>query len=388
MKSSRTILIFLFSFIVGYTLTYHNFIKSNSKIIEQNDRLLSIKLAFVGDLMCHTPQIKSARTDDGNYNFEPAFEFMKDYLSSADFTAGNLETTIGDSNDTFTGYPRFRSPIEYLIALKNAGFDFLFTANNHSLDYGETGILKSINLLKRVGIDYTGTFENYIDFDSLRVIEINGFKLCLIAASYGTNGINIPKGKDYLINLIDLDSLRNQIKRAKGQNVDLIIINLHFGDEYSTKPNHYQKRIVDSLIAFGADIIVGNHPHVLQPIEIKKSFNSKIDSIVVAYSLGNFISNQRKLETASGVILFIELEKNSISQIIRLKKVELLPTYVFKGRIDNFLEYKILPLFKSEIYSDSSSFPFVDKRELKRSYESSTRILLEYLSRSDILKIH
>lgn len=388
MKSSHNFLIFLLSFIISYNLTDFNFNKSHPKIFEQNDSLFTIKLAFVGDLMCHAPQIKSATTKDGNYNFEPVFEYVKDFLSSADFTAGNLETTIGDSNDTFTGYPRFRSPFEYLIALKNSGFDFLFTANNHSLDYGETGILKSINSLKRIGINYSGTFENYKDYDSLRVIEINGFKLCLIAASYGTNGITIPKDKHYLINLINLDSLYNQIKRAKEQNVDLIIINLHFGDEYSTKPNNYQKLIVDSLIAFGADIIVGNHPHVLQPMEIRKSIKSKIDSIVVAFSLGNFISNQRKLETASGVILFIELEKNSITQVIRLKKVELLPTYVFKGKIDNSLQYRVLPLLKREIYSDSSSFPFADKRELQKSYESTTRILLRYTGERYIIKTY
>lgn len=326
--------------------------------------------------MCHTPQIEASKTDGGDYDFEPTFEYVKKILSSADITAGNLETTIGDSNDKFTGYPRFRSPSEFLIALKNSGFDFLFTANNHSIDYGEEGVLKTIKHLKENKIHYTGSFESFSDYDSLRIFEHNGFKICMIAATYGTNGINIPPNKKHLINIINLDTLKNQITKAREKKIDLVIINLHFGDEYSTKPNSFQKMVVDSLISYGADIIIGNHPHTLQPIEVRKSTNSKIDSIVIAYSLGNFLSNQRQILTATGAILIIEIEKELNNDSLKLKDLEVIPTYVFKGKIKSKVDYRIIPITQETLTSDS--IKFIDKSFLKKIYNLSKSILQRF----------
>lgn len=387
MKTFLSVIIFASSFLAGYLFitTSKPLLKSQTQT--EQDYTTSITLAFVGDLMCHTPQIKAAKNDDSSFDFESVFEFVKEYLNKADITAGNLETTIGDSNDTFTGYPRFRSPSEFLIAIKNSGFDLLFTANNHSLDYGEKGILKTISKLKQHNLNYTGTFESFSDYDSLRILDIKEFSIAFIAASYGTNGINIPNGKEYLINIINLDTLRKQISKARQKNVDLIIVNLHFGEEYSINPSKFQKQVVDSLLSFGVDIIIGNHPHVLQPIEIRKSKHSKIDSALVAFSLGNFISNQRKLETASGVILFIQIEKDLLSGKIQLKKIKILPTYVFKGKIEGKTQYRILPLLSESIFSDSTKLPFSEKSVLRKSFEMSRKILLKYVEGSNFFEI-
>lgn len=368
------VLIFLSSLLIGYLLILTAKDKSFSENNIVIDSTSTITFAFVGDLMCHTPQITAAKTEFGKYNFEPVFEYVKEYLSNADFTAGNLETTIGDSKDSFTGYPNFRSPPEYLIALKNSGFDLLFTANNHSLDYGEKGVIKTISHLKQNNLNYTGTFESFSDYDSLRILQIKDFKVAFLAASYGTNGMPIPIGKNYLINLINIDSLRKQISKAKEKGVDLIVINVHFGEEYSTKPNAFQKMVVDSLIAFGADLIIGNHPHVLQPTEIRKSINSKIDSVVIAYSLGNFISNQRKFLTAIGAILLISVEKDFKTYSVKLKNIEVVPTYVYKDKINGKLDYRIIPVTKEMLERDSHQFELLDKKFLQSVFNEAEKI--------------
>lgn len=368
MKKIHPIIFWFISLLCGYALIISTETKIHSSEFNQNDSSSSIKLAFVGDLMCHTPQIKSAKGLDGSLNFNPTFELVKDLISSADLSFGNLETTIGDSNDSYTGYPRFRSPAEYLDGLLYAGFDFLFIANNHILDYGENGILKTIKQLKLKNFGYTGAFVNYNDYDSLRIINVNNIKLGLIAATYSTNGIPLPEGKKYLVNLINLDSLKNQINKLRALGAELIIINLHFGDEYSVKPNYYQRLVVDSLLNFGADLIIGNHPHVLQPIEIQKSISSKIDSVVIAYSLGNFISNQREFKTSIGALLFIEIEK-AYRNKIKLKKVKIIPTYVFKGKINGDIQYKIIPITEDVLVNGNINF--IDKTILRNVYTFS-----------------
>lgn len=375
MKSFNSVFIFLSTSLISYLIISFQLEKTFSINLMVDDSLSTISLAFVGDLMCHTPQIQAARVLDGNLNFKSTFDYVRDYISSADLAFGNLETTIGDSNDRFTGYPLFRSPAEYLDGLIYAGFDFLFTANNHILDYDEKGIIKTLKHLKQKNLRSTGAFESFEDYDSLRILDMNRIKLGMISATFSTNGNPIPEGKKYLVNLIDLDSLRNQIHRLRIGGSDIIIINLHFGEEYSTAPNKFQRMIVDSLIIYGADLIIGNHPHVLQPVEIRKAINSKIDSVVVAYSLGNFISNQRKILTATGVVLRILIEKNFRTDEIYLKQVQILPTYVFKGRINKRIEYKIIPLTEDFILADTSHLNFIDKNFLEKVYNQSKKIL-------------
>lgn len=385
--TKNAVLIFIISFLSTYLIfasLYQESLSKNNYLLDSSN---NITLAFVGDLMCHTPQIKAALNDSGKVDFEPVFELVKDYLSQADFTSGNLETTIGDSSDSFTGYPRFKSPSEYISALKIVGFDLLFTANNHILDYGEKGIFKTIKYLNHYQIPYTGSFESFNDYDSLRIFNINNIKVCFIAATYGTNGNLIPGDKKFLINLINFDSLKSQIIKARKALSDLIVINLHFGEEYSFKPSRFQKQVVDSLITYGADIIVGNHPHVLQPLRIEKSINSNLDTVVIAYSLGNFISNQRKLETATGAIIFITVQKETKTNIVRLKKIKLLSTYVYKGKIGDKIQYKIIPLTNNFMNFNFSNYNSIDKEILKKSYELSKRILTKYFS-NDIIEFY
>ena len=170
---------------------------------------------------------------------------------------GNLETTFaGESNKGFTGYPMFNTPSELGVALKNMGLDILSTANNHSMDRFEKGIIATLDALDEIGLDHTGTYRSEEERNTVLVKEVNG--------------ITIPSGKEYLVNLIDEDLMLEQINLAKEQDVDLICASMHWGAEYAQKQNKEQERLADFLIKNGVKVIIGNHAHVIEPMEMRK----------------------------------------------------------------------------------------------------------------------
>ncbi|QQS37842.1 MAG: CapA family protein [Ignavibacteriales bacterium] len=343
---------------------------------QEDDSTRSVSLSFVGDLMCHSVQYNYARVNKDSFDFSPSYRYIKQYLSQSDVTIGNLETVTAGKKAGYSGYPFFNSPDEYISALKDAGFDYLVTANNHSLDKGEAGILKTIENINRNGLDYNGTFISEQDRDSSRIISRNGINLGYLSYTYGTNGVKIPKGKKYLINLIDTILIKEDIEKLKSENVDAVIVHFHFGEEYKREPNKFQKDIVAKTIEYGADFIIGGHPHVLQPVDFVKSNSSGIDTVFVAYSLGNFISNQRWRYSDAGAILNLELSKNENGNI-RIEKINYLPTWVFKGNTGSKNEYIILP---SESYNDTS-LTFLknsDRKLMEEAFFDSQEILTKY----------
>ena len=315
---------------------------SNSFV--NSDSTVTITISVVGDLMCHSPQFEYAKVGKDSFDFSPVYRNVKKYLEASDFTFGNLETvTAGKENKGYTGYPFFNTPVQYLDALKSVGFDLLVTANNHSLDRGEKGILKTIEELNTRTINYTGTYTSQKDRDSIRIFDINGIKVAFLAYSYGTNGNPIPKGKNYLINLIDFELINKDIQSARKNDAEIVLVHFHFGEEYKREPVKFQREVVKRTFDFGADLIIGGHPHVLQPVEFNKTTNAKLDTGFVAYSMGNFISNQRDRFKDAGMILTIKLKKNFNSGKIKIDEVNYLPTWVFKGRTSNGNEYVIMP---------------------------------------------
>lgn len=365
------------SFLISYLFSSTQLQFSNDKKIEI-DSVATLRIAVVGDLMCHSPQFNYAKVSKDSFDFNPVYRYIKESLENADFTFGNLETVIGEMGSVYLGYPRFKSPKDYVTALANNGFDFLCFANNHTLDQAEKGILNTIQTLNENSIGYTGAFNSQSDRDSIRILNLNGIKIALLAYSYGTNGNVIPKGKEYLINLIDYNLIEKDILSAKQSSAEIVLVNFHFGNEYQRFPSDYQKEVVKKTIEFGADLITASHPHVIQPIEFYKTNCATLDSAVVAYSLGNFISNQRKRYTDAGVILYLNLEKNLNTKKIELKSVEYLPTWVFKGKTDFGNEFIILPLSKD---IDSLKFNFIsdsDKARMKQALTDTQEIITVY----------
>ncbi len=313
------------------------------------DSLIYLSITTVGDLMCHSSQYQYAKNEDGTYDFLPVYDLVRDYLSEADFTIANMETVLAGNTKRFSGYPQFNTPNEYADALKAVGFDAFFTANNHSYDQGENGVLRTLDELKARNLPAIGTFYSPKDRDSIRVFDIKGFKIGILAYTQFSN-ITVPESNKFLVNHIDSALIAKDIKQARAKGAELILVNLHWGAEYQRFPNEYQKQIGSYVASLGADIIFGEHPHVLQPITFLKSENKQIglDSCLLAYSLGNFISAQYKRYTDAGVMLTVRLAKNLKNNKIKITSVEYVPTWVFKGILNGKMQYKIFPAFLSE----------------------------------------
>ena len=293
---------------------------SNQKKGELYD---TVSLAIVGDLMCHSQQFNLAKKDT-TFDFNPTFAPVKKYLESADFTFGNLETVTAGAALNYTGYPMFNTPVQYLDALKHVGFDVLTTANNYSLDRGFTGIEKTIYELDQRGILHTGTARSLTDRNASLILSKNKTKLGVLAYTYGTNGIKIPEGKGFCVNLIDTLQIKNDIAKSKKSGADVVMVFVHWGNEYQRYANDSQKMLANYIHKNGALLVFGSHPHVLQPT----STNSDYVSGFTVFSLGNFVSAQRKQYTDCGIIVKLNLVKNLATGVVSIQKANYIPTYV------------------------------------------------------------
>lgn len=381
------IVLLISSFLISYFFSFNKIESKNSLSQAAADTTGTLRIAVVGDLMCHSPQFKYAMVAKDSFDFNPVYRYIKNFIEDADFTFGNLETVIGEKGSIYSGYPRFNSPVEYVSAIAQNGFDFVCFANNHTLDQGENGIVSTIETLKQNKIGYTGAFLSQSDRDSIRIIKLNGIKLALLAYSYGTNGSIIPKGKNYLINLIDFDLIQNDILKARASGAEVVLVNFHFGNEYQRFPSEYQKEVVKKTIEFGADLITASHPHVIQPIEFFKTNNATLDTGVVAYSLGNFISNQKKRFTDAGVILYFNLIKDINTNQIKLFSVEYLPTWVFKGKTEKGNEFLILPISNEINFQELPFLSESDIQKIKQAKSDTNEIIKFYTQNANLYRL-
>jgi poly-gamma-glutamate capsule biosynthesis protein CapA/YwtB (metallophosphatase superfamily) len=346
---------------------------------KSEDILTTATLAFVGDLMCHSVQYNYAFVEKDSFNFDPVYRYIKTYFEKPDFLVGNLETVTAGKEAVYSGYPFFNTPDDYVESLSKAGFDFLTTTNNHSLDRGEKGVKRTIEVITKNNLGYTGTFNSPGDRDSIRILNIFGIKLAFLAYTYGTNGIPIPKGKDYLINLIDTAKIESNIKTARSIGAEIVAVSFHFGEEYQRTPNTFQQDVVKAAINSGADLIIGSHPHVIQPTKFYKG-KGTLDSAFVAYSLGNFISNQRWRYSDAGVMILVTLRKNITSGEVKLAGVSYLPTWVYKGTTERGREYILLPA----AYHDKKELQFLnssDRQAMLQAFNDTKEIITSKNSR-------
>ncbi|OWZ84972.1 CapA family protein [Natranaerobius trueperi] len=314
------------------------------EIESKEDKQHSITIAAVGDVMGHMPQVYSAHSPETDeYDFTDHFYPIKDNIQNADLAFCNLETTLGGEDKGYSGFPMFNSPDSLAKALKKTGFDIVSTANNHSLDTGKQGLLRTLEVLEDLGLTPIGTHKSKEDKKDPVIIEKNNIEIGFIGYTYGTNGIPIPEGHDYLVNLTDLEKIQKDINRLKDNDVDIIISSMHWGIEYQKTPSEEQEYLANQLVSMGVDIILGHHPHVLQPME-KLTIESEGDTNkgFVVYSLGNFISNQRKRYRDSGVIMKLELLINEEDDKTSLTKVNPIPTWVDRYESEDGTEYEIL----------------------------------------------
>ncbi len=298
-----------------------------------------LKIIFAGDLMGHDEQIYSAWNHDSDkYNYDTCFSMIRDYVSSADLAFLNLEVSL--AGPPYKGYPQFSSPDELAIAAKKAGFDIFLTANNHSLDRGKKGIERTISVLDSLGIIHTGTYTNtqQRDLDYPLVIEKNNIRLAILNYTYGTNGLKVTEPN--IVNYTDTFVMARDLEKAKLASPDFIIVTMHWGIEYQRIENTQQQELAAFIFQHGADIIIGSHPHVIQPV--RKYYLNKSDSSaynIIVYSLGNLISNQRERYRDGGLIVGFNLEKTDKTKI---SNIETFPVYVHKPYSGNWAKYFVL----------------------------------------------
>ena len=304
-------------------------------------------LMAVGDIMMHGSQTKSGyNPQTKSYDFQVFFNDVKSIISQADWAIANLETPLAGASAKYTGYPMFNAPTELADAIKSAGFNILTTTNNHSLDRGEKGVLKTLEHLKERNLLAVGTADSAINAKKILMVEKADIKMAILAYTYGTNGIPIPKGKNYLVALINEPQIVKDILRARKEGADIVTVALHFGTEYQRQPNQEQKKLVAQLVKAGADIILGSHPHVVQPYEIFElaGEKGKKRKAVAIYSMGNFISGQRGNYKDLGVIFQVNLEKQFPDKTVTITDVKTIPTWVQRYTDKGKMQYRVLPI--------------------------------------------
>ncbi len=343
--------------------------KGQEKQNIQKDSIQKLSILFTGDFMGHMDQIKSAyNAKTKKYDYFEHFMYVSSALSKPDVAIGNLEVTLGTK--PYSGYPQFSSPSVYAEAIKNAGVDILATSNNHSCDKRKKGVEKTIDILDELKIPHLGTYKTTDEKqkNSPLMISEKGFKIALLNYTYGTNGIK-PSSPN-VINYLKEETVLADINTAKSKNPDAIIAYVHWGSEYKNLPNAYQKKWEKFFNDNGVKIVIGAHPHVIQPMKFDKQ-----NQIVTAYSLGNFISHQRTFPRDGGAVLKIDFIKKNDS--VSIDNVAYKLTWVYEPIVNGKKSYHVLPISDFEEYEDFFTKK-KDFQKMKRYIKHARKLLGEY----------
>ena len=297
-----------------------------------------LDILFAGDLMQHESQLNAARQPDGTYSYSPCYRHIKEYVTKADVAVANLETTIAGM--PYSGYPMFCAPDSFLLAAHDAGFDIMLLANNHCLDRGKRGILRTLDKLDSLNIAHCGVYRDSIDRENRYpyIVEKNNMRIALLNYTYGTNGIPIPS--PIVVNLIDKDIIARDIAKARTMQPDAIVVCIHWGDEFTHVPSKEQRKLADWLLAQGVDHIIGNHPHVLQPMEVRHDTLAPGQHAVI-YSLSNLVSGMFARGRDGGALATLSLKKFYGTTI--LSQLKYLLTWVARPGRDGVKNFEIWP---------------------------------------------
>ncbi|GHS94246.1 capsule biosynthesis protein [Synergistales bacterium] len=289
------------------------------------DETIRARAIFVGDIMAHAEQVESAKKSADVWDFAPQFRRVKPLFMSKseneNLIVGNLETVFAGPRVGFAGYPSFNTPDSLADALVDLGVDVVTLANNHILDRGLSGALRTTEVLDNTGIFWTGLRKS-IETDAFLKVEHSGITWAFVNFTYGSN--RAPTSGDISLNIISESAVIDAISQARASNPDFIVACFHWGNEYQYAPTKRQKDIASLAFANGAALVIGTHPHVLQPIEILNADGNA--PRVVAWSLGNFVSHQRTEPRERSVILAVDVEKTS--SLSRITRVSIAPTRV------------------------------------------------------------
>lgn len=352
----RVFIAILFMLTAAFLPMYFVQNQSNPAIPMQVDSLYRVRIVAAGDLMIHKPQITAARQTNGEYDFSKSFKYVEPYFKNADLSIINLETTLKEQAP-YTGYPCFSSPIATAEAIKQMGVDVVSLANNHCCDKGRNGIKTTLKVLDSLGINRLGVFKDSLDYNDNNILylKLNSISFAIVNYTYGTNGMPVPKGM--IVNNLDTISMARDFKKIARDSVDCLIAVVHWGNEYERQPNKAQKCLEKFMRRHGVDVILGSHPHVVQTVEV--------DSIkgVTLWSMGNFISNQRKRYCDGGIIGVIDIEKVGKGPL--KYELDVIPIWVRRQ------DYEIIP----QAIGDTLPMSDNDKMLFKRFITDTENIL-------------
>ena len=377
-------LIILLSGIIIYKLgNKNNNVKEDIKEeVKENDK---ISLIMVGDNLIHDKIYKEARKN-ANYNgydFKPMYESIKKIVSNYDIGYYNQETILGGSDIGVSSYPSFNSPYEVGNDMIDAGFNLVSLATNHTLDRGEKAVLSSRNYWNnKSNVLAVGSYSSTEERNEVHILKKNNITYTMLNYTYGTNGIKVPSGKEYLVNVWpctgnnpDTDTkyqeykniVKEDINRVRDK-VDVLIVAMHWGTEYEFTPNKYQEDMAKFLSDNGVDIIIGTHPHVIQPI-------TYINNTLVIYSLGNFISAHEVVNTANrvGLMVSLDIEKDSTTSKISINNLEseLLYTYY----TSNYTDFKVIPFSMIDSnYLSNYKEVYTKYRDIVKSIDNNIKV--------------
>ncbi len=343
-----------------------------SSLRAQNTGTSRLNILFTGDIMGHDSQIEAALIpDSGIYDYRFCFEYLKPIIGNADIALGNLEVTF--AGPPYQGYPRFSSPDELCVALDDAGFDILINANNHALDRGKDGLERTLSILEKNNMIFTGSFRSREQRDLCYplLIEKNNILLAILNYTYGTN--KLKASPPNIVNYIDTAIISKDIQKALVGDPDFIIACLHWGREYEREANKSQKDIARWLFTQGVDVIIGSHPHVVQPVKIIYNDPDSTDLQLVVYSLGNFISNQRDRYRDGGIIFKLELVKTEKTNIAGYSY---LPVWVHKSLTEGKQLFRLIPANMPEDRYESLNLTEEDREKFEQ-FKTDTRIHLK-----------
>ncbi|GCF94351.1 capsular polysaccharide biosynthesis protein [Enterococcus florum] len=339
MKKTWVVLMFVLVILTGCT-TNQAEKGTASEAKNQADRShAEISFSAVGDNLMHEFIYQHRQREDGSYDFDPMYEPTRYLTKNADISYINLETICAGEELGLSGYPTFNGPTQVLDSLHQAGFNWLAAASNHTFDRGEEGVVKQLDYLKKYP-DITATGSRRSEKDPrFQVVEIDGVKIGLASYTYGLNGFELPEGKEYLVNLIDDAAIKKDLRQMNKKS-DLQIVSMHWGEEYQFVPNDEQVRLAQLLSDEGADVIVGGHPHVIQPMDYLEG--KKGNQTLVIYSLGNFLSSQAENDRMLGGMARWKIDYDKKKRDFRFKEVQFLPTITYIG--DNYQTYEAYAL--------------------------------------------
>ncbi len=388
MKNKNSVLISLFTTMILFLIAIFINYGKEIGIVEAFEikTRKTINIVAVGNILVHYDQILAAYNKESyEYEFYDNFKYIKRYIEEADFAYCNIEGSYGGESLGYSGYPRFNSPESMLNALKDTGFDIVNAANDNVLDSLEEGYFNTIDNLEKIGLKYTGIKRDNNVMDYI-IEKINGIKIGFTSYTFNDT---FKSSKEEVVNLIntynynELDSslleIEYKINEMREKGAKFIIIGVHWGDEFNTKPNDTQKYIAEKLNSYGVDVVLGSHPNVVEPIETIINEESG-QSTLVAYSMGNFISNQRQETVGNrlcedGVILNIEIGKK-LNGDVELKSYSYIPTWTYKHKnLNGESSYYILDSNKVLSYENKDEVPSNILTSLERSVKAIESII-------------